>query len=264
VIRFVAVGDLMVDVTAAGRGHDARIAVAAGGTALNAACRAAGLGARTAVAGRIGDDAGGRLLLAHLAAHGVRARVGIDGDAPTGTLLVVDGEIRADRGANARYLPEHLPQLEADVVLVSGHLPEATAAAALARADAPWVALDAARVTELPAGAPVVLANEAAARRLTGAGAEEAARRLAAGRRLACVTLAGAGAVAAWDGQVYRAPAPRAGTDDDVPGAGDAFAATLLCGLARGASVPEALAQACDAGAGVARAAGAAAAVAAR
>ena len=207
-----------------------------------------------ALAGRVGDDAGGRLLLAHLAAHGVRAHVGIDEDAPTGTVLVVDGEIRADRGANARYAPEHLPRLVGEAVLVSGHLPEATAAAALARADAPWVALDAARLGELPGGAPVVLANEAAARRLTGAGAEEAARRLASGRRLACVALAGAGALAARDGQVHRAAAPAAaGTKDDVPGAGDAFAATLLCELARGAGVPEALARACDAGAGVAR-----------
>lgn len=263
-IRFVAVGDLMVDVAAEGKGHEARIAVVAGGSALNVACCSAGLGAEAAVAGRVGDDAGGRLLLAHLAARRVRADVGIDAHAPTGTVLVVDGEIRADRGANARYAPEHLPQLEAEVVLVSGHLPEATVAAALARAEAPWVALDAARLTEIPAGAPVVLANEAGAGRVTGCGAEEGVRQLAHGRRLACVTLGGAGAVAAWDGQVHRVTSPGAGTNDDVFGAGDAFAAALLVELARGAPVPEALACACAAGAGVARASGAAAALGAR
>ena len=179
-------------------------------------------------------------------------------------MLVVDGEIRADRGANAEYAPEHLPALEADVVLVSGHLQEETVVAALSRAEAAWVALDLARLAAPPAEAPVVLANEAAARRVTGLDPEEAVRRLADGRRLACVTLGGSGAVAAWDGQVQRVTPPAAGTDDDVAGAGDAFAAVLLCELAGGATVPDALALACDAGAAVARAGGAAAALGAR
>jgi sugar/nucleoside kinase (ribokinase family) len=264
VIRFVAVGDLMVDVTAEGKGHKAHITIAAGGSALNAACCAAGLGAEAAVAGRVGDDAGGRLLLSHFAAHSVRAEIGIDPNAPTGTVLIVDGEIRADRGANSRYKPEHLPALEAEVVLVSGHLPEETVAAALARAQAPWVALDAARLTTIPSGVDVVLANEAAARRVTGVGAEVAVRQLAHGRRLACVTLGAEGAVAAWDGQIHSAAPQSTDADVDVSGAGDAFAAALLVELARGAGVPEALAVACDTGAAVARAGGGAAALAAR
>jgi ribokinase len=264
VIRFVAVGDLMVDVTAAGKGHDAHITLVAGGSALNAACCAAGVGADAAVAGRVGDDAGGRLLLSHLAAHGVRAEIGIDPNAPTGTVLVVDREVRADRGANSRYKPEHLPTLEAEVVLISGHLPEATVAAALERAQAPWVALDVARLTTIPSGVDVVLANEAAAKRITGADAEEAVRQLADGRRLACVTLGAEGAVAAWDSQIHRAAPQSTDADVDAPGAGDAFAATLLVELARGAGVPEALAVAGEAGAAIARAGGGAAAVEAR
>ena len=135
-IRFVAVGDLMVDVTASGKGHSARIATVPGGSALNAATWAAELGADATAVGRIGDDAAGRLLLSELALRGVRADVSIDPDASTGTVLVVDGEIRADRGANARFAPEHLPDLDADAVLVSGHLPPATVAAALDRATA--------------------------------------------------------------------------------------------------------------------------------
>lgn len=263
-IRFVAVGDLMVDVGADGKGHEARIAVVAGGSALNAGCCAADLGAEAAVAGRVGDDAGGRLLLSHLAARGVRAEVGIDANSPTGTVLIVDGEVRADRGANSRYAPEHLPALEAEVVLVSGHLPEATVAAALARAQAPWVALDAARLTTVPAGVALVIANEAVARRITSAGAEEAVRQLAHGRRLACVTLGGDGAVAAWDGRIHRSASPSTDANIDVSGTGDAFAAALLVALARGTAVPEALALACDAGAAVARAGGGAAVLAAR
>jgi ribokinase len=264
VIRFVAVGDLMVDVTAEGKGHEARIAVVAGGSALNAACCAAGLGAEAAVAGRVGDDVGGRLLLSHLGAHRVRTEIGIEKDAPTGTVLIVDGEIRADRGANLRFGPEHLPALEAEVVLISGHLPEATVAAALSRAEAAWVALDAARLTTVPDGVAVVFANEATARRITGAGAEEAVRQLAHGRRFACVTLGGDGAVAAWDDQIHRAAPPSPDASVDAAGAGDAFAAAMLVELARGAPVPEALAVACDAGAAVARAGGGAAALEAR
>jgi ribokinase len=264
VIRFLAVGDLMLDVTAAGKGHRAQIAVAAGGSALNAACCAAKLGAEAVVGGRVGDDAAGRLLLAHLAAHGVRAEVGIDTTERTGTVLVVDGEIRADRGANRGYEPEHLPRLEAEVVLVSGHLPEATAAAVLARATATWVALDAARLTTVPANAPVVLANEAASRRITGLGPEEAVRELAHGRLLACVTLGADGALAARDGELHRATSPSPEADVDAAGAGDAFAAALLVELARGAGVSDALAAACDAGATVARAGGGAGVVEAR
>lgn len=247
-IRFVAVGDLMVDVTASGKGHSARISTVPGGSALNAATWAAELGADATVVGRVGDDAGGRLLLSELALRGVRTDVSVDPEASTGTVLVVDGEIRADRGANARFAREHLPQLEADAVLVSGHLPPATVAAALARATSPWIALDAARLTSIPQQASVVLANEAAAQRLTGEPAEAAARVLAHGRRLACVTLGARGAVAVCEGHVVRAT-PETNAPEDAFGAGDAFAAGLLVALARGDELEDALAAACRCGA---------------
>jgi sugar/nucleoside kinase (ribokinase family) len=248
VIRFVAVGDLMVDVTASGKGHSARISTVPGGSALNAATWAAELGADATAVGRVGDDAAGRLLLSELTLRGVRAEASVDPEAPTGTVLVVDGEIRADRGANARFAPEHLPELKADVVLVSGHLPPATIAAALDRATATWIALDAARLTSIPQQASVVLANEAAARRLTGEPAEGAAQLLARGRRLACVTLGAGGAVAVHQGRVERATPEKIATEDAV-GAGDAFAAGLLVALARGDALEDALATACRCGA---------------
>jgi sugar/nucleoside kinase (ribokinase family) len=94
----------------------------------------------------------------------------------------------------------------------------------------------------------VVLANEAAARRLTGEPAEEAARVLARGRRLACVTLGARGAIAVRDGHVERAT-PETSTPDDGFGAGDAFAAGLLVALARGESLADALAAGCRCGA---------------
>jgi sugar/nucleoside kinase (ribokinase family) len=246
--RFVAVGDLMVDVVVEGMGHSARISVAPGGSAFNAAVTAAGLGVEAIVVGRVGDDPPGRMLLAELDARSVRSEVGVDQDAATGTVVLVDGQVRADRGANARIRPGHLPALEADAVLVSGYLPSETVAAALSRARAEWVALDIARLDAVPDTAPVVLANEETARRLTRAAPEGAARQLAGGRRLACVTLGADGAVAAWEGRTERATAPTA-AQGSAFGPGDAFAAGLLASLARGKAVPEALAAGCRAGA---------------
>jgi sugar/nucleoside kinase (ribokinase family) len=163
----------------------------------------------------------------------------------------VDGQVRADRGANAGFRPDHLPALEADAVLVSGYLPPDTVHGALEGARAEWLALDIARLDAIPDSAPVVLANEETARRVTGAAPEDAARRLAQGRRVACVTLGADGAVAAWEGRVERAHAP-APALNPVFGAGDAFAAGLLVALARGEAVPRALSAACHAGAGAA------------
>ena len=189
--------------------------------------------------GAVGDDPAGRMILAELAAQGVGAEVTVS-DGPTGTFLVAGGEIRVDRGVSqAVVLPD---AIEADAVLVSGYLSRETIEAALARAKAPWVALDAARLDELPPGGNVVVANEEAARRLTGQEPDEAARTLARGRRLACVTLGARGAVAVLAGRVEHVePAAVAA---DSPGTGDVFAATLLVVLARGGELADALGEA--------------------
>jgi sugar/nucleoside kinase (ribokinase family) len=121
-------------------------------------------------------------------------------------------------------LPE---RIEADAVLVSGYVP--AAAGALARAHAPWLALDAARLTELPPGGNAVFAS----------GPQHDVRRLAEGRRLAVVTLGAHGATAVMGDRVERVAPER--TAADAPGAGDVFAATLLVGLARGDDLAEAL-----------------------
>ena len=103
------------------------------------------------MAGRVGDDAAGRMLLARARARGVRADVGVDPEAPTGTVLVVDGEIRADRGAKPASRRSTCRTLEADAVLVSGYLAGGHGLAALERARAGWIALDAARLDVAPA-----------------------------------------------------------------------------------------------------------------
>src|SRR5262249_49320508 len=147
-IRFVAVGELLVDVLAEGAGHDARIRVAPAGSSFNAAVAAAAAGADATVIGTVGDDPAGRMILTELAERGVHAGVTVT-DGPTGTFLLADGVVRVDRGVGHDLV---LPELiEADAVLVSGYVPAAGEALARARAD--WIAVDAARHAELPAGA---------------------------------------------------------------------------------------------------------------
>jgi sugar/nucleoside kinase (ribokinase family) len=205
-VRFVAVGELLVDVIAAGADHDAGIRVRPAGSAFNAAVAAAAAGADATVVGTVGDDPAGRMILAELAARRVRSEVTVAGGA-TGTFLLADGEIRVDRGVgHDLVLPE---RLEA------------------------WVALDAARLSSLPPEGNAVIANEAWEGRLD---------ELALGRRLACMTLGARGAVAILDGHVEEvAPARRLA---DAPGSGDAFAATLLVALEQGDDLSGALARA--------------------
>ena len=202
-VRFVAVGELLVDVVAAGTGHDARIRIRPAGSAFNAAVAARTAGADATVIGTVGDDPAGQMILAELKALGVHTQVTVE-RGKTGTFLLADGEIRVDRGVGHMLaLPE---RIRADAVLVSGYVD--AAAEALARADAAWVALDAARLSSLPPGGNAVFANEETARLLTGCEPEEAASRLAGARRLACVTVGGArrGRRA---GRQHRARAPR-------------------------------------------------------
>lgn len=239
-VRFVAVGDVMVDVVAEGSGHDARIGVFAGGSASNAASWAAALGAQATVVGRVGDDAGGRMVRRELEANGVHVELSIDSEARTGTFLFVDGEVRAERGANATFAPEHLPTLDADAVLVSGYLPRETIEAALAQAEARWIALDAAQLKELPPGGNVLLANQAAANTL-GIDTEAPQAR---SYECVVVTRGSRGAVASSKGSVAQALPPKSFAGNP-PGVGDAFAAGLLVSLAQGCETEEALANAC-------------------
>jgi sugar/nucleoside kinase (ribokinase family) len=248
-VRFVAIGDVLVDVAVSGGGHDAQARLAPGGAATNASLAATSAGADAVLIGRVGDDPAGRMLRTELEARGVRASLTIDPDRPTGTFLVVDGGVRVDRGANAGFLPEHLPQtLEADVTLVSGHLPVETASAALERSRAHWNALAAARLERLPEHGNAVVVDDVEARRLTGAPPEEAARLIGKRYRLACVTLGAGGAIGVLDGSVEHARPEELVAGDGI-GAGDAFAASVLIALASGAALREALVAGCRAGA---------------
>ena len=266
----IAVGDVMLDGTlsqpVAGQRVHGRIGLRPGGSAVNAALTAARLGARAAVVGRIGTDAAGRLVAEALADAGVEALLALDDVAATGCVVVVGGSaVVADAGASARLAPDDLPTtLEAPAVLVSGYSllhrgSEAAARAALQRAQAAWLAVDAAsaglveafgvdRFFEATASAGVLLANRAEARALTGLDAEEAALALARRYPVACVKLGAAGAVAAAAGSLAHTA-----TDPvDRPnffGAGDAFAGGFLLALSRGDELDRALREGCTAAA---------------
>ncbi len=271
----VVVGDVMVDVSveagSLARGGDVHgeVRVRPGGSGANAAVWAAEAGARVRLHGRVGDDLAGRLLRQALEARGVEAALTVDAEARTGTMLVVreagDRSMVADRGANARLSPEDLPQaLQARAVLVSGYLllhegSEAAGVAALERAAARHVGVDAAswpllqafgpeRFLEATSRATVLFANAREAEVLAGPDPALAARRLARRYEVVCVKLGRRGAVLAGPrGSVWR-PA-EAVEEVDPTGAGDAFDGVFLAALAAGRSPETALAAACAAGA---------------
>jgi sugar/nucleoside kinase (ribokinase family) len=276
----IAIGDVMLDGTlpepVPGQRVHGRVELRPGGSAVNAALAAARLGARTAVVGRVGADPAGRLVADAVADAGIEALLARDADCATGCAVVVGGTaVVADPGASARFAPDDLPaSLEAQAVLVSGYSllhrgSEAAARAALKRAQARWLAVDAAsarlveafgvdRFLDATAPADVLLANAAEARALTGLDGEAAARALASRYRVACVKLGSAGAVAVAEGRLVRTAArPLERTEFEREefertvffGAGDAFAGGFLVALARGAELEGALGAACDAAA---------------
>jgi ribokinase len=277
-VDLIVVGDVMIDVRtdapSLARGGDVhgRVVLAPGGTSANAAVWAVWDGASARVHARVGDDLAGRLLEASLAERGVDPSLRFDADAPTGTMLVVveagERSMVADRGANARLAPEDLPpSLEAGAVLVSGYLVLHPATSevgleAIRRADAPFVAVDAAswplletfgveRFLDRTAAATAILANDREAEILTERGGADAARTLGERFRVAAVKRGSVGAVLVVDGACVEASAEPI-VEVDPTGAGDAFDGVLLAALARGAEPEDALRRACHAGALVA------------
>jgi len=269
-VRFVAVGDVFVDVVCGaapppgGRAH-ADVDLRAGGSAVNAALCAAGLGASATVVGRVGADVAGDLVAASLTEDGVTVRLARDPNVRTGVAVALLAEnapaMVADRGANAHLSPDDVPDpLGGDALLVSGFAlfqpgSAAAARAALDRFTGGWPAVDlaspalaASADSRLLDGVRVLLATAAEARALTGAGPEEALRELAGRFPVVCVKLGADGALAAEGGAIERRAAPVVERRRPF-GAGDAFAAAFLLARAEGDSLGDALERACAAGA---------------
>jgi sugar/nucleoside kinase (ribokinase family) len=267
-VRFVAVGDLLVDVVSEqeapspGKPVHAPVAIRAGGSAANAAVWAAALGASVTVVGRVGGDPPGELIERVLANRGIDVQLARDPQRPTGVAVALGSSVVASPGASARLAPEDIPdQLTGDAMLVSGFsLFQADSAAgarvALERFLGRWVAVDlasprlaaAADLDELRSGATVMLATADEARAITGSEPEEAVKELAVRFGLACVKLGEEGALAAEGKRVIRARADPVKRRSRF-GAGDAFAAALLVSLADGQALDWALDAACATGA---------------
>jgi sugar/nucleoside kinase (ribokinase family) len=231
-LDFVAVGDVMLDVhlpDAAGARSHGTIATATGGSAVNAARAAACLGASAAVVGAIGDDPVGRVIELELEASGIEAHLERVVGTSTGVVVYGTGSVVADRGANAGFTPEHLP--EARVTLVSAYLPAAARAAALELAHG-LRAVDLQGLLADAPGADVVL----------GPHLDVAA--LAARHAVVCSTLAADGAEAARGEERARVRPPRV-LDESPVGAGDRFAAGFLLALADGLELEECLQRGC-------------------
>ncbi len=272
-VRFVAVGDVLVDVMAAeaprpGSRVHASVAVRAGGSAANAAVWARALGASAAVVGRVGSDPAGELVAGVLAGHGIQVHLARDPDVPTGAAVALGAGAAAGvvafPGASARLAPGDVPDpLDGDALLVSGFsLFQSTSAAgarsALDRFAGRWAAVDlasaslavaaAGRLDEATTGANMILATAEEARAVTGAEPEEAARLLSARFDVACVKLGEQGAIAARGTQLTRTAAEPVVRRSRF-GAGDAFAAALLVALAADQPFEQALSLACGTGA---------------
>jgi sugar/nucleoside kinase (ribokinase family) len=171
--------------------------------------------------------------------------------ARTGRAVYAGGSVAAERGANARFAPEHVPrELSAAAVLVSGYQllrddsgPGAAAAFALGGvvgvdlgAAGLVRAFDSARLRALIGHVDVIFGDDDAIKAL---GELEGP--------LLVTTLGPDGARAA--GVHVR---PETVLDAELVGAGDALAATVLLALAEGLPLGEALERGCAAGTAVA------------
>ena len=281
----LVVGDVITDVVARHRGPlaagtdtAAAIRTVPGGAGANVACWAAYRGgAEVRLLGRVGAEAAA-WHERELAACGVRPRLVVDPEAPTGTVicLVDAGEgaertLLTDSGASLRLAPDDWSEALLDGVgrlHLSGYLlfsesSRALVAVALesARARGVPVSLDPAsagflkglgvdRFLALIEGVDVLLPSRDEACLLTGlSDAADAAAELSRKVPLVVAKQGAEGALIARSGAVHAHVPAVPATPRDTTGAGDAFTGTFLAALLAGAGPEEAAAQGCRAGA---------------
>ncbi|MGC0341606.1 carbohydrate kinase family protein [Streptomyces sp. SLBN-8D4] len=282
----LVVGDVITDVVARHRGPlaagtdtAAAIRTVPGGAGANVACWAAahGGGAEVRLLGRVGADAAA-WHERELAACGVRPRLVVDPEAPTGTVicLVDTGEAAertflTDSGASLRLDPDDWSDALLDGVArlhLSGYLlfsepSRALVAVALesARARGVRVSLDPAsagflremgpdRFLSLIEGVDVLLPSRDEACLLTGLpDVTDAAAKLSRHVPLVVAKQGAEGALIARSGTVYAHVPAVAATPRDTTGAGDAFTGVFLAALLAGAVPEDAAAEGCRAGA---------------
>jgi sulfofructose kinase len=221
-----------------------------GGQIATAVLACARLGLRCAFAGGVGDDADAQRALAPLRAAGVdlagvRARAGAATQTAQIWIERASGErtIVWHRDPALALRPEELP---VDAIrgaralhLDAGDLPAAIAAARSARAAGVPVVLDADAVVpgvaELLAAVDFPVVSRSFAETFSGTSKlrEALERLLAAGARMAVITLGPLGALAATGTRVIASPGYRIPVRDTT-GAGDAFHAGFVWGLLEG------------------------------
>jgi sugar/nucleoside kinase (ribokinase family) len=281
----LVVGDVVTDIVARHRepltpstDTAAAIRTLPGGAGANVACWAARQGGvEVRMLGRVGTDAAA-WHERELVACGVRPRLVVDPDAPTGTVIcLVDTGAAAERtfltdsGAALRFDPDDWSDALLDGVArlhLSGYLlfsePSRAlveAALASARARGVPVSLDPAsagflvelgvdRFLALVAGVDILLPSRDEACLLTGLpDAADAAAKLSHHVPLVVAKQGADGALLARSGSVLaRVPAVPA-TPRDTTGAGDAFTGAFLAALLTGADPEEAARKGCRAGA---------------
>ncbi|MEU1405157.1 sugar kinase [Streptomyces sp. NPDC005728] len=281
----LVVGDVVTDVVARHRGPlaagtdtAAAIRTLPGGAGANVACWAAHAGCpEVRLLGRVGADAA-QWHERELVACGVRPRLVVDREAPTGTVIcLVDTGASAERtfltdsGASLRLEPADWSDALLDGVArlhLSGYLlfsePSralAGVALAAARARGVPVSLDPAsagflvefgvdRFLAFAEGLDVLLPSRDEACLLTGlTEPADAAAKLSRLVPLVVAKSGGAGALVARSGAVVaRVPAVPT-TPLDTTGAGDAFTGGFLAALIAGADPQEAATHGCRAGA---------------
>jgi sugar/nucleoside kinase (ribokinase family) len=281
----LVVGDVITDVVARHRGPlaagtdtAAAIRTVPGGAGANVACWAARAGgAEVRLLGRVGADAAA-WHERELAACGVRPRLVVDPEAPTGTVicLVDTGEAAertflTDSGASLRLEPDDWSDALLDGVArlhLSGYLlfsePSralVSVALASARARGVQVSLDPAsagflrevgvdRFLSLVEGVDVLLPSRDEACLLTGLpDVADAAAKLSRHVPLVVAKQGAEGALIARSGTVYAHVPAVAATPRDTTGAGDAFTGAFLAALLTGAAPEDAAAEGCRAGA---------------
>ncbi|MFI6580025.1 ribokinase [Embleya sp. NPDC050493] len=257
------------------------LAVHPGGKGANQAVAAARLGADVALAGRVGDDDHGRMLLATLRREGVRTDAMRTVPGASGVALITvddagENTITVAPGANGRFGPADVadlaPAIEAAaVVSLQLEIPLDTVWEVVRRCHAantrvvlnlsPVVPKAVAMSTSvLRACDPLVLNEHEASATAGGGDAHEALkgwRSLDARPRSIVLTLGSGGAlVAEGDAEVVHVTAPKVAAVDTT-GAGDAFTGALAWRLAAGDDPVTATRYAVRVGAAAVRRAGA-------
>lgn len=237
-----------LDETVVGRA----VAYRFGGKGGNQAVAAARMGARVAMAGRVGRDQFGAQILAALDSAGVDRSGVVVADGASGmSVAIVDAA--GDYGAV--IVSGVNLQIDGDLVvvptgtralLVQNEVPEGVNRAVAARAGDARLILNAApaRIVQpdLMARVNVLVVNRGEAVALAGTDDPVAAatRLLAQGPGTVIVTLGGDGLVAASDDGIMRMEAPRVAVAS-THGAGDTFTGALAAMLAQGAALQQAL-----------------------